>query len=134
MKLDVVAFGNEKPYLEVYSETAYESAVPAQYWNSVCHDYVFTRGIDMAASTIVKRMLMAEQWDQFARTVLPANCSVVQKREMRRAFYSGAQSILFRVIASFAPESEPTEEDIQIMEDLSGELQDFAELVKTGRA
>ncbi len=81
-----------------------------------------------------KRMLMAEEWDKYARLVLPTNCPSVQKSETRRAFYAGAQSILFRVIQSFAPESEPTEADLKIMDDLHQELQDFAALVKAGRA
>jgi hypothetical protein len=82
----------------------------------------------------MKRQLMAEQWDQFARAVLPKEASLVQQREMRRAFYAGAESILFRVIQSFAPESEPTDADLKIMEDLDQELKDFAKLVKAGRA
>lgn len=82
----------------------------------------------------MKRQLMAEQWDQFARAVLPANTSTVQRWEMRRAFYAGAQGILFKIIASFAPESEPTEADLQIMTDLEQELSDFADAVKQGRS
>lgn len=77
---------------------------------------------------------MAEQWDQFARSVLPINAPATQRREMRRVFYAGAQSILFRVIDSFAPESEPTAEDLQIMGNLHQELQDFAQSVEQGRA
>jgi hypothetical protein len=82
----------------------------------------------------VKRMLMAEQWDKFARAVMPAGVSPLQKQEMRRAFYAGAESILFRVIMAFAPETDPTAGDLQIMTDLHQELTDFAELVKQGRA
>jgi len=82
----------------------------------------------------MKRQLMAEQWDQFARSVLPKDCSPTQRQEMRRAFYAGAQGILFRVIAAFAPETEPTAEDLQIMEDLDQELRNFGEMIKKGRA
>ena len=83
----------------------------------------------------MKRMLMAEQWDQFARAVLPKNqFSMIQCQEMRRAFYAGAQAILFGVIVAFAPETEPTAADLQVMEDLERELSDFAEAVKAGRA
>lgn len=82
----------------------------------------------------MKRQLMAEQWDSFARAVLPANCSTVQRQEMRRAFYAGAQAIMFKVITSLAPDSEPTGEDLQMMMDLGRELSDFAEAVKAGRA
>ena len=81
-----------------------------------------------------KRLLMAEEWDKYARGVLPADAPLVQKQETRRAFYAGAQSIFFRVIESFAPESEPTEADLKVMENLHQELQDFAALVKAGRA
>ena len=82
----------------------------------------------------VKRQLMAEQWDEFARKVLPVNCSPVQRQEMRRAFYAGAQAILFRVIAAFAPETEPTEADLQVMDDVNQELETFAKMVQQGRA
>ncbi len=86
------------------------------------------------SAEIGERMLMAEEWDKYARSVLPAGASPVQKKETRRAFYAGAQSILFRVIESFAPETEPTDADLRIMENLHQELQDFAALVKAGRA
>src|ERR1700676_5536636 len=79
------------------------------------------------------RQLMAEQWEQFARAVLPKDASPDQRGEMRRACYAGAQSILFRLIQSFAPESEPTEADLKIMDDLNRELSDFADMVKNGR-
>ena len=81
-----------------------------------------------------KRMLMAEEWDKYARGVLPLNAPLVQKQETRRAFYAGAHSILFRVIDAFAPETEPTDADLQIMENLHQELLDFAAAVKAGRA
>lgn len=81
-----------------------------------------------------KRLLMAEQWDQLARSVLTAGTPATQRQEMRRAFYAGAQAILFRVIAALAPDSEPTADDLRVMEDLQRELSDFAEAVKEGRA
>lgn len=82
----------------------------------------------------MKRQLMAEQWDQFARTVLPKDASAEQRREMRRAFYAGAQGILFKVISALAPESDPTDADLHLMTDLERELSDFADAVKAGRS
>ena len=82
----------------------------------------------------MKRQLMAEQWDQFAKLVLPKGVSATQRQEMRRAFYAGAQAILMRVIVALAPESEPTEEDLQMMQGVDDELQEFSRLVKEGRA
>jgi biotin synthase-like enzyme len=75
----------------------------------------------------MKRQLMAEQWDSFARAVLPKDAPAVQRQEMRRAFYAGAQGMLYGVIAAFAPESEPTDEDLQMMANLEIELSEFAE-------
>jgi hypothetical protein len=82
----------------------------------------------------MKRHLMAEQWAKFAVAVLPQDASVIQRREMKRAFYAGAQAIMFKVIAALAPEEEPTEADLQMMSDLEQELQDFAAMVKAGQA
>ena len=78
----------------------------------------------------MKRLLMAEEWDKYARGVLPADAPLVQKQETRRAFYAGAQSILFRVIKSLAPDTEPTQADLQMMKNLHQELQDFAASVR----
>lgn len=82
----------------------------------------------------MQRLLMAEQWNSFATTVIPMNISATQRREMRRAFYAGGQAILFGLIAALAPGSEPTAEDLTVMSDLQQELSDFATSVKEGRA
>lgn len=82
----------------------------------------------------MKRQLMAEQWDEFARKILPKDCSQTRRQEMRHAFYGGAQAILFRVIMAFAPEAEPTAEDLKVMDDLDQELKDFGKLIQEGRA
>jgi hypothetical protein len=81
----------------------------------------------------MNQMLMLGEWRKFSAAVLPANCPDVQRVEMRRAFYAGAQAILFRVITSFAPESEPTEADLKLMDDVHRELLDFAKDVEAGR-
>jgi biotin synthase-like enzyme len=82
----------------------------------------------------MKRLLIAEQWDQFARAVLPPNCSVIQRQEMRRAFYAGAQGVLLGCVAALAPEGEPTAEDLQMMQNVHDELSEFAQLVADNRA
>ena len=97
-------------------------------------DEAAPENLEVRGEARMKRQLMMEQWDEFARRILPANCSQVQRQETRRAFYAGAQAILFRVIAAFAPEAEPTAEDLQVMEDLDQELRDFAKLIEQGRA
>lgn len=82
----------------------------------------------------MKRLMMAEQWDAFSRALNLSEAPQIQRQEMRRAFYAGAQGILFGVIAVLVPDAAPTIEDLVIMTDLSRELSDFADLVKAGRA
>jgi len=82
----------------------------------------------------MKRRLMAEKWNVFARLTIPADAPKLYRDLLRRAYYCGAQDIMFGVIQAFAPETEPTPADLQIMDDLSRELSDFAEDVKAGRA
>ncbi len=68
----------------------------------------------------MNRMLLRAEWDKFARAVFPPNVSEIQRTEMRRAFYAGAESILFL--------------DLMMMDNLNQELIDFAAEVKAGRA
>ena len=65
---------------------------------------------------------------------MPADVPLTQRREMRRAFYAGAQCVLLGVIDALAPESEPTAEDLELMAGVQRELSDFADLVKANRA
>lgn len=81
-----------------------------------------------------RRMLMAEQWDSFAREVLPKDAPPTQRQEMRRAFYAGAQGILHGIMAVLAASDTPTPEDLEAMANLEQELSDFVDLVKQGRA
>jgi hypothetical protein len=80
------------------------------------------------------RLLVGEQWDQFCRAVMPENAPLAQRREMRRAFYAGAQCILFSMIDKLAPGNDPTDADLAMMSGIQRELSDFADLVKNGRA
>lgn len=82
----------------------------------------------------MKRQLMAEQWDSFARQIIPPGAPAVQRQEMRRAFYAGAQAILYGILTNLAPEHDPTPEDLQALENVAEELRAFAKHVKEGRA
>lgn len=78
---------------------------------------------------------LAEQWADFAEQVLDGpNIGDVQRREMRRAFYAGAESLLRAVMLGLEPGVEPTDEDIRRMEEIDADLKAFAEDVKAGRA
>lgn len=70
----------------------------------------------------MKRQLMKEVWNEFAQKCVPRNATGEQRKQLRKAFYAGAHQIFFRVMAGFAPESEPTPEDLQMVTDLYNEL------------
>lgn len=76
------------------------------------------------------RQLMLEVWNEFSK-IIPKDAPEVQRRHMKIAFYAGAQAIFFKVIASIAPESEPTQVE-EIMENLDQELKDFMRHLANG--
>ncbi len=82
----------------------------------------------------VERQLLKEQWDSFAAKLLPRECGIIQRREMKRAFYAGALALLYGVMSEFDPGTEATAADSIIIESVAKELDDFAEMVKQRRA
>ena len=80
------------------------------------------------------RQRMAEQWDSYELRVIPPAAGGAQRVETRRAFYAGAQALMGIVMNSLSPESEPTDEDVAVMEDLDAELREFVANVKAGKA
>ena len=82
----------------------------------------------------MRRNRVAEQWNTFAQAVLPRDCSDVQRKEMRRAFYAGAHMIFCMLTGSVSAGDGVEPEDITLLKDLNAECEDFAESVKAGRA
>lgn len=80
-----------------------------------------------------ERRTLLEEWSSFLR-VIPANAPVVQVVECRRAFYAGAQALFILMTGGLDADSEPTDTDLQYMDALSQELQQFANDVATGKA
>ena len=80
------------------------------------------------------RMLIAEKWNECARMILPADCSPLQRREMRRAFYDGAEGLLKLITVGISGEPGTTPSDMDLMLGIDRELKWFAQLVKDGRA
>jgi hypothetical protein len=65
----------------------------------------------------MKRQLMKEVWNEFASKYVPRNATANCVSTCAKASYAGAHQILFRVIEGLAPESEHTNEDLQLMQD-----------------
>ena len=74
-----------------------------------------------------------EQWESFASLVIPKNAPPVQRQEMRRAFYAGAEAMM-RIQWAIGGEGISEQAGIQILEGCSDELKRFAQQVAQGRA
>jgi len=77
---------------------------------------------------------IAAEWATFAEQVLPQHAPQVQVQETRRAFYAGAGCILHRVLRLVGDDDdEPSAEDLQMMDDIMTELDEFMADVKRGK-
>ena len=82
----------------------------------------------------MRRNRIQEKWDEFSRLVLPANCSTVQRWEMRRAFYAGVEGLFKLIIKDLTPGAEAEEADLQMLSEMEAELADFSQRIKQGTA
>jgi hypothetical protein len=84
----------------------------------------------VAVSTRTDRI--RREWESFERDVVPKDAPLVQRQEMRRAFYAGARG-LFRIqLDEFAAMSDAEAE--RGMQAIEEELRQFLRDVKEGRA
>lgn len=74
-----------------------------------------------------------EAWRDYVARVLPPTAGPVQIRETRRAFYAGA-TVLFSTILRLEPDGDCTKKDLELMESLSAEIDEFcADLEREGQ-
>lgn len=76
---------------------------------------------------------LASAWDTFVAAVLPPSAGPVQRQEMRRAFYAGAQAALLVTVAISEPEVSE-EAGVATLEALHEECRQFAKAISEGRA
>ena len=65
------------------------------------------------------------EWFSYRAAVIPDTAGPVQVEECRRAFYAGGAALHNIVMTMLSPTAEPTEADIQKMQDLHDELKEF---------
>lgn len=81
-------------------------------------------------------MTIKEEWESF-ETALLQDAGDIQRQEMRRAFYAGAQSFFSILTSSVSQTENPdevTEEDMNLLDALAKELEQFGKDVEEGRA
>lgn len=81
-----------------------------------------------------RRLVVLELWNGFSKALHLETASVVQRQEMRRAYYAGCQSLLQLLMIALEAGATETEADMTLMADIEAELSRFAEDVKAGRA
>ena len=78
--------------------------------------------------------LIDQAWRSYSEVVIPAHAGAVQRQEMRRAFYAGATTLLGSIMVVLDPGDEPTEADLQKMQGIHDELEQFTADLKRGKA
>lgn len=81
-----------------------------------------------------ERVNLGDQWDDYAREILPQGAGVAQKVETRRAFYAGAAAMFSLLSNGFDADSEPTDLDLDYVTALSREIAQFGEDIARGKA
>lgn len=77
---------------------------------------------------------LAEDWTTFSRKILdPIHASVVQRTEMRRAFYAGAAS-MFELFMQVTPDHVSEDQGVDLLNRLTAELEQFGKDLQVGRA
>lgn len=70
-----------------------------------------------------KTQTIAQMWISFSKSVVPPNASIIQRTEMKKAFYAGATSLLSAMKGM--DESLSEDEGAQILESYESELVGF---------
>lgn len=81
-----------------------------------------------------KKKSLAEQWTEFELSTGVATTSLIQRTEMRRAFYAGAASFLDAMLHGFTQNEEPEQEDYDYLNALTDEMEQFGRDIAAGRA
>ena len=72
-------------------------------------------------------------WRGLELLVVPKDAPDVQRREMRMAFFAGAQHLFSSIMGGLEEDHEPTENDLRRLDFINKELAEFAEQFKRSR-
>lgn len=82
--------------------------------------------IDAIAKHLVDQGLLIEAgWQMLKLMSVSPNASQIQLNEMRNAFFAGAQHLFASIMGILDPGSEPTDADMERMDNIAKELQNF---------
>jgi hypothetical protein len=72
-----------------------------------------------------KGKLIEAGWIGLRIAAIPLDASALQLQEMRMAFFAGAQHLFASILTILEPDAEPTDKDLERMDLIQRELQDF---------
>ncbi len=78
--------------------------------------------------------IIATAWEGYATRVIPSEAPTVQRVESRRAFYAGAGAMLGGMLSGMTSGDEPEDADMDMMDGLQAELDQFTADVVAGKA
>lgn len=82
--------------------------------------------VDEATKSLIDAGKIIEAgWVGLAMMSIPLTAGDVQRREMRNAFFAGAQHLFSSIMSMLEPDAEPTENDMRRMDLISSELNEF---------
>lgn len=68
-------------------------------------------------------------WQRYRDLVIPADAPDVQIQECRQAYYAGAAVLMESIMATLDPGSEPTDADLERMNSIQAELDEFGQQI-----
>jgi hypothetical protein len=78
--------------------------------------------------------IIADEWNDYRRKVLPATAPAGQVQECKRAFYAGGRALLTAILNILDPSSDDaTERDLRVMDSIDRELREFVASVEAGK-
>jgi hypothetical protein len=79
----------------------------------------------LARKLVDDGLLIEAGWIGLRRACLPPDTGELQLREMRMAFFAGAQHLFVSIMAILEPDAEPTDNDLRRMDLIEKELERF---------
>ena len=80
----------------------------------------------------MRKRTVQSEWDSFVMMVLPADAGPVQRSEMRRAFYAGAEATR-RLHWDIGDKSVSEDEGMRMLDEWDKEIKQFAADIAAGR-
>lgn len=79
-------------------------------------------------------MTLDECWKKYELMAIPDDAGSVQRREMRRAFYAGAYSLISLMLDATDTAGDDEDRGAEMIAAYEKECRDFAEAARTGKA